>query len=104
MKYSPNGGEILLRIEDLGERARVSVADPGVGIGPEALPHVFDRFYRTADAEQSADGLGLGLHITKGLVEAHGGQITVESQRGHGSIFRFELPYNPASSVRGNGR
>jgi PAS domain S-box-containing protein len=104
VKYSPEGGEIRVRVEDLGERARVSVADPGVGIAPDALPHVFDRFYRTADAEQGAEGLGLGLHITQALVEAHGGRITVESQRGHGSTFSFELPYNAASSVRGNGR
>jgi signal transduction histidine kinase len=65
---------------------------------------VFDRFYRTADAEQDAEGLGLGLHITKALVEAHGGRITVESERGRGSTFRVELPYSPASLTSGNGR
>jgi signal transduction histidine kinase len=103
VKYSPNGGEISVRVEDLGERARVSVADHGIGIAPDALPRVFDRFYRTADAEQDAEGLGLGLHITKVLVEAHGGRIIVESERGHGSTFSVELPYTPASSTSSHG-
>ena len=92
VKYSPDGGEILVQVENLGFEARVSVKDEGVGIAPEAVPHLFDRFYRATGVTDVARGLGLGLYITKGIVEAHGGRIEVESQPGRGSVFRFTLP------------
>jgi len=94
IKYSPDGGEVMVRAEDLGDRARVSVSDRGIGIPTEALPRLFDRFYRAENVQiGSIKGLGLGLYIAKELVEAHGGTMTVESTLGEGSTFVFTLPY-----------
>ena len=97
IKYTPCGGEVRVRVEDLGRQARVSVADQGIGIAPAALLRLFGRFYRTeAAAASGATGLGVGLYIAKSLVEAHGGQIWVESGgEGHGTTFTFTLPYEP---------
>ncbi len=93
IKYSPDGGEIVLRVEDRGYEARVSVSDQGIGILPDAIPHLFGRFYRAAGAlTLNVQGLGLGLYITKALIEAHGGQIQVDSEVGVGSTFVFTLP------------
>ena len=93
IKYSPDGGEILVRVEDGGTEARVSVTDHGLGVPPEALPRLFDRFYRVDSASGSARGQGLGLYISRGIIEAHGGRIAVQSQPGIGSTFSFSLPY-----------
>ena len=95
VKYSPEGGEIRIRVEHLDGEARVSVVDAGVGIAPEALPRLFDRFYRTDQALASGvEGLGLGLYITRSLVEAHGGRLWAESALGAGSTFTISLPYS----------
>ena len=96
IKYSPDGGEILVRIEDQGDQAQVSIRDHGIGIATEALPRLFDRFHRIEGATGAAPGLGLGLHITRALVEAHGGQIQATSSAGQGSTFAFTLPYRAA--------
>ena len=93
IKYSPDGGEILVRVEDGGTEARVAVTDHGLGVPPDALPRLFDRFYRVGSASGSARGQGLGLYISRGIVEAHGGRIAVQSQPGIGSTFSFSLPY-----------
>ena len=93
IKYSPDGGDILVRIEDQGEQARVSIRDQGIGIATEALPRLFDRFYRIEGASGAAPGLGLGLHVTRALVEAHGGRIQATSSVGQGSTLSFTLPY-----------
>jgi PAS domain S-box-containing protein len=69
----------------------ISVTDHGIGIAPDDLPHIFDRFYRVARIRR-AEGTGLGLYITKRLVEAHGGRIWAESEEGKGSTFSFTLP------------
>lgn len=91
-KYSPNDGEIVVWVDDLGTMARVSIRDTGVGILPAELPHLFGEFYRVAATTRQADGLGLGLHVVKMLVEAHGGTVGVESAPGLGSTFYFTLP------------
>lgn len=95
VKYTPDTGSILiLAQEDKGKNTiRMSVADTGIGIPADLLPHIFDRFFR-AERDETANilGTGLGLSITKGLVEAHGGEIWVESEEGQGSLFAFTLP------------
>jgi signal transduction histidine kinase len=91
-KYSDPGTRILVRIRSEGAGALVSVEDRGAGIPAEELPKLFDRFYQAKRARAKRAGLGLGLYITKGLVEAHGGRISVESVVNQGSTFRFWLP------------
>jgi signal transduction histidine kinase len=93
VKYSPEGGEVLLRIEKGPEEARVAIHDQGLGIPESELPRLFNRFYRSDDAARAASGLGLGLFISRTLVEAHGGSIWAESGGpGEGSSFYFTLP------------
>ncbi|MDQ2655355.1 MAG: PAS domain-containing sensor histidine kinase [Chloroflexota bacterium] len=91
-KYSHDGGEIVVRVGCNDDEARVAFVDRGVGIPPEILPHLFDRFYRAPDAAGRAPGLGLGLFISRRIVEAHGGRIEVESEPGQGSTFTVVLP------------
>jgi PAS domain S-box-containing protein len=90
-KYSPIDSTITVRGQLLGEPARavVHVSDEGIGIAPEHLPRIFDRFYVT---ENSRKGVGLGLYICRALVEAMGGEIWVISEVGHGCTFSFSLP------------
>lgn len=91
LKYSPPATEVSLGAERIDHEIRVSVADQGCGIAPENLPHIFDRFFRVK-AAGTTEGLGLGLDIAKGLVEAHGGRIWARSELGKGSTFYFTLP------------
>lgn len=91
LKYSPKETEVLVRVEEGAEAVVTSVTDRGVGIPPDDLPHIFERFYR-AEGARKAEGLGLGLYITKMLIEAHGGRIWAESEVGQGSTFHFTLP------------
>ena len=101
IKYSPDGGEIVVRVAVHQATVEVSVADSGPGIPAESLSSLFNRFRRTEDAVRSGvEGLGLGLYICKSLVEAHGGEITVESRQGHGSRFSFRLPIGPSAEER----
>jgi len=90
-KYSPPGKPIEVRAVPAGDEVAFSVTDHGPGIAPEDLPHIFERFYRPAGGRK-AEGVGLGLYITKGLVEAHGGRISITSEPGKGSTFTFTLP------------
>jgi len=82
---------VIVDAEADTDTVRVQVHDQGLGIAPEHLPHIFDRFYRVEETGVRTSGAGLGLAICKGLVEAMGGQIAVTSQVGHGSIFSFSL-------------
>src|SRR5207237_10798667 len=89
LRYMPSGGSVTLDgslAEDGG--AVLEVRDTGAGIAPEALPHVFDRFYKPPDSR----GSGLGLAIAKNLVTAHGGQLSVESESGKGTVMTVRLP------------
>src|SRR5205814_6285222 len=93
VKYSPDGGTVTLSSRSEGGFALVSVTDTGVGIRPDEIGHVFERFRRVrSGAAQSIPGTGLGLTIVKQIVEMHGGKIWVESAVGHGSAFHFTLP------------
>jgi PAS domain S-box-containing protein len=94
LKYSPPGAPVEVSAVSRDGEIVVSVTDAGRGIDPADLPHLFDRYFRTA-AGREAGGLGLGLYITRMLVEAHGGRIRVESERGTGSTFSFTLPQWP---------
>jgi PAS domain S-box-containing protein len=89
IKYVPDGGEVRVRVERQGRDVLFSVADNGPGIAQEQLPFIFKRFWRGQSGET---GSGLGLYIARGIVEAHGGRIWVESQQGAGSTFHFTLP------------
>lgn len=91
VKYSSPSGEVTVRVSDEGDFICFSVQDQGVGIKKSELPHVFDRFYRASNVAQ-VEGFGLGLYISRMLVEALGGRITVESQPGSGSLFAFTIP------------
>ena len=96
IKYSPGGGAIQVSIDDLGQEARLAVRDEGIGIPPALLPRLFEPFYRIEPATRAMRGLGLGLHISKVLVEAHGGRIQAESAgEGQGSTFTVTLPRQP---------
>ncbi len=88
--HTPAGTRVCVSARVEGRAVRVTVADDGPGIPPAALPRVFDKFFRAAHPR--ARGSGLGLTVAKGLVEAHGGRIWVESAPGRGAAFHFELP------------
>jgi heavy metal sensor kinase len=93
IKYTREGGEARVSVRSENSRALLEVADTGIGIPAEALPHLFERFYRVDRARsRQMGGVGLGLAIVKSIVAAHGGQVTVESEEGRGSRFRVELP------------
>ncbi|HEU4585440.1 MAG TPA: ATP-binding protein [Gemmatimonadaceae bacterium] len=100
IKFTPAGGEIRVLADPVaGDPTRVvfSVSDTGCGIPPEHLPHVFDRFWQ-ARRGASQRGTGLGLAISRGIVEAHGGTMEVESEVGRGSIFHIWLPAAPETA------
>lgn len=92
LKYSPPEKPVQVRVEPGDGEAVVSVIDRGIGIPPEDLPYLFERFYRARSGRQ-AEGLGLGLYITRLIVTAHGGRVWVESLLDEGSAFHFTLPY-----------
>ena len=96
VKYTPEGGAITLSLFRDGDWACIEVADAGMGIPPEHLPHIFDRFYRVDKARSRAGGgTGLGLAIVKGIAEQHGGRVTVASEPGKGSTFTVWLRLPP---------
>jgi signal transduction histidine kinase len=89
IRFTPPGGRVVARVIDAGPEFELQVEDTGVGIPPDALPHIFDA-YRQAHRERG--GTGLGLAIVRGIAEAHGGRVTVESREGKGSRFTVLLP------------
>ncbi len=91
LRHTPPGGEVRIAVAAPPGSLRFMVTDTGTGIAPEDLPHIFERFYKTADST----GSGLGLAIARNLVLAHGGEIEAESAAGRGTTIRFTLPMGP---------
>ncbi len=95
LQYTPENGRVTLSAKRINNKVQVSVRDTGLGIPPEHLPHIFDRFYRVdkSRSRRAGGGSGIGLTIARALVEAHGGRIWAESAgEGQGSTFSFVLP------------
>jgi two-component system phosphate regulon sensor histidine kinase PhoR len=102
VKYTQNTGEVLLAVQNLGDVWEFAVTDNGIGIPPEDLPHIFDRFFRVGRDRarvQGSGGSGLGLTIVKAAVQNHGGQIVAESEIGKGSTIRFTIPATLEATV-----
>ncbi len=93
IKFSDSGGSVTVRAEKHPEELLFQVSDHGIGMSPEAMRHLFERFYR-AEENPARSGTGLGLYITKQIIDAHGGRIWAESKVNEGSTFSFTLPYN----------
>ena len=99
IKYTPEGGEITIRIKGEGKNVRAEVSDTGIGISRNDLSRIFDRFFRVkSEKTRQIVGTGLGLSIVKPIVEAHLGMISVESEEGGGSTFIVVLPAGSVSS------
>jgi two-component system phosphate regulon sensor histidine kinase PhoR len=92
IKYTPEGGHIWLRMDQINGEMRLTVSDTGIGIAPEDRPRIFDRFYRATEATHMSPGTGLGLAIIKEIVDLHDGRIEVDSTVGQGSTFTVYLP------------
>ncbi|OJT18782.1 hypothetical protein BO221_39310 [Archangium sp. Cb G35] len=97
LRYTPEGGRVAVRARREGRFVRFFVCDTGKGIAPEHLPHLFERYWQP---KGTREGAGLGLPIAKGIVEAHGGYILVESELGRGSTFSFTLLVDEAPAAR----
>lgn len=91
LKYSPSTSDVIIRLEARQSVVRVSVIDAGPGIAPDETPQLFGRYQRATTAN-GHEGTGLGLYVSKRIVEAHGGRIGVDTRHGAGSCFYFELP------------
>ncbi|MCL5960133.1 MAG: PAS domain-containing protein [Chloroflexi bacterium] len=103
VKYSPAGGRIEIRMSVSEEVVQVSVADEGIGIPVEQRPHVFDRFFQVANrVSHQHKGLGLGLYISREIVERHGGRVSVDGREDGGSIFSFTLRLDRGENITVN--
>jgi signal transduction histidine kinase len=108
-KSSPKGSPITLTLQQVGYEATLSVRDMGVGIPAEMLSHIFEQFYRVPGIEVqdgASSGMGLGLYISRKIVERHGGYIDVQSSPGQGSVFCIALPLytDPATDTIDAGK
>lgn len=105
IKYSPAGGQVVVKVATQGEWAMLSVSDQGIGIPPDQQAAIFEPFHRVAQATAGIAGSGLGLAVSKRIVERHGGRIEVESEPGHGTTFRVLIPRvaDEVAARRGHG-
>jgi signal transduction histidine kinase len=105
IRYTPDGGQIEVTLQEAGEYLSIRVRDSGIGIKREDLPHVFDRFYRADTArDRAVSGAGLGLAIAQAIVQAHGGRIEADSGGlNQGSVFTILLPKSEARLFASDG-
>ncbi len=100
IKFTPAGGKITVEAKEEGGRVQLLVSDTGIGISADHLPRIFERFYRVDKSRSRHEGgTGLGLSIVKHIVQAHGGQISVQSQLGKGTTFALTLPKDSAAPL-----
>jgi len=92
IKYSPKGSEIIMSAQEVGGAWEIGVEDQGIGMTPEQIERVFDKFYRADTSDTAVSGLGLGMSIARQIVETHGGSIRVASTLGKGTTVTFVLP------------
>jgi two-component system phosphate regulon sensor histidine kinase PhoR len=103
VKFSPDGGEVVVGVREDGDQIRVWVRDPGIGVPAADLARIFERFYKVDRARvRGRGGTGLGLSIARHVVESHGGRIWAESEEGEGSTFTFTIPLAPAGAAVGS--
>lgn len=104
LKFTPASGKVTLAARAAGASVEIDVTDTGGGISPEALEHIFDRFYQadTSRARRERQGAGLGLAIAREIVGAHGGKISVRSQLGQGTVFTVHLPFSQLTASEAN--
>jgi signal transduction histidine kinase len=93
IKFTPSGGHVQVRVSHIAKQAQLEVRDDGIGIPPQAIPHVFERFFR-ADASRSnrAEGAGLGLSLVKWAVDQHEGSVKIDSETEKGTCVTIHLP------------
>ena len=99
VKYTPSGGSVTVSLEEQPQNLVIEVKDTGIGISPDDLPRIFERFYR-CDRSRSLEGIGLGLSLARAIARAHGGDIMAFSQPNEGSTFRVILPKSPPPQSR----
>lgn len=100
VKYSPHGGQVIVRLQEHDGDYLVSVIDQGIGVSPEQFDHIFERFYRVHNrASRQYSGIGLGLYVAKAIVEGHQGQIWFTNNQGSGTTFHFTLPRAPRAKT-----
>jgi signal transduction histidine kinase len=99
VKFTPPGGQVQVSLSDQAGMAVCEIADTGIGIADDALPHIFERFYKADQSRSAFAGSGLGLAITKKIIELCAGKITVESELGNGTTVIVSLPISMTASA-----
>lgn len=100
VRFSPQGRQVMVVLKEQDGEYLVSITDQGIGVSPEYIDHIFERFYRVRNvASRQYSGIGLGLFVARAIVEAHGGRIWVSSNEGLGSTFSFTLPRAPHTTL-----
>jgi signal transduction histidine kinase len=103
LKYTPAGGRVAISVRRDNDTVEISFHDTGPGIAAVDLPRIWDRLYR-ADKSRNAPGLGLGLSLVKAVVQAHHGEVAVESEGGNGCAFTVDLPIDTPRALPGENR